>query len=42
MPAKGALADPTGSVLASPRNHKGKGVQRTNEGSPARWTLASS
>jgi hypothetical protein len=22
------------------RNHDGKGVQRTNEGSPAKWRLA--
>ena len=39
-PGKDALADLAGSVLASLRNHKGKGIQRTNEGSPARWTLA--
>ena len=38
-PDKAALADLAGSVLASLRNHKGKGVQRTNEGSPARWRL---
>jgi hypothetical protein len=38
-PDKAALADLTGSVLASLRNHKGKGVQRTNDGSPARWQL---
>src|SRR6202790_5346141 len=38
-PKKGALADLTGSILASLRNHAGKGVQRTNEGSPARWRL---
>jgi hypothetical protein len=25
------------AVLASLRNHDGKGVQRANEGSPARW-----
>jgi hypothetical protein len=25
--------------LAPWRNHAGKGVQRTNEGSPARWML---
>src|SRR6266513_4907202 len=25
------------SVWASLRNHKGKGVERTNDGSPARW-----
>lgn len=34
-----ALRDLTGSVLASLRNHKGKGVHRTNEGSPAKWTI---
>jgi hypothetical protein len=28
-----------GSVLASLRNYKGKSVQRTNEGGPARWQL---
>jgi hypothetical protein len=39
-PDKAALADLTGSILASLRNHYGKGVQRTNEGSPARWRLA--
>jgi hypothetical protein len=39
-PDKDALADLAGSVLASLRNHKGKGVERTNEGSPARWRLA--
>jgi len=27
------------SVRARLRNHDGKGVQRTNEGSPARWYL---
>jgi hypothetical protein len=26
--------------LASLRNHKGKGIERTNEGAPARWSLA--
>ena len=40
-PNKDALADLIGSVLASLRNHKGNGVQRTNEGSPARWALMS-
>jgi hypothetical protein len=39
-PDKDAVADLTGSILASLRNHKGKGVERTNEGAPARWTLA--
>jgi hypothetical protein len=38
-PNKAALADLTGAVLASLRNHKGKGVERTNEGAPARWRL---
>ena len=38
-PDKAALADLTGSILSSLRNHDGKGVQRTNEGSPARWKL---
>ena len=38
-PHKAALADLTGSVLASLRNHVGKGIERTNEGSPARWRL---
>ena len=37
---KAALADLIGTILASLRNHDGKGVQRTNEGSPARWMLA--
>jgi hypothetical protein len=39
-PKKADLADLTGSILASLRNHKGKGVERTNEGAPARWQLA--
>jgi hypothetical protein len=39
-PDKEALADLTGSVLASLRNHKGKGVHRANDGSPTRWRLA--
>ena len=39
-PNKAALADLTGSILSSLRNHKGNGIQRTNEGSPARWRLA--
>jgi hypothetical protein len=38
-PHKAALADLIGTVLASLRNHKGKGVQRANEGTPARWRL---
>jgi hypothetical protein len=38
-PNKAGLTDLTGSVLASLRNHVGKGVQRTNKGSPARWRL---
>ena len=39
-PKKAAVADLTGSILSSLRNHVGKGIQRTNEGSPARWRLA--
>jgi hypothetical protein len=39
-PKRAAVADLTGSILASLRNHVGKGVQRTNEGSPAKWRLA--
>ena len=35
-PDKAALADLTGSILVSLRNHVGKGIERTNEGSPAR------
>jgi hypothetical protein len=38
-PNKAALADLTGSILASLRNHVGKGIQRTNEGAPGRWCL---
>jgi hypothetical protein len=38
-PNKAALADLQGSILASLRNHKGDGVERTNDGSPARWRL---
>jgi hypothetical protein len=38
-PDKEAVADLTGSILASLRNHKGKGIERTNEGAPARWRL---
>jgi hypothetical protein len=34
-----ALADLRGSILSSLRNHKGNGIQRANEGSPARWRL---
>ena len=39
-PDKDALADLTGSILASLRNHVGKGIERTNDGSPAKWRLA--
>jgi hypothetical protein len=39
-PNEDALADLAGSVLASLRNHKGKGIERTNQGAPARWSLA--
>jgi hypothetical protein len=38
-PDKAALADLIGTINSSLRNHDGKGVQRTNEGSPARWRL---
>jgi hypothetical protein len=38
-PKKAAVADLSGSILASLRNHVGKGIERTNEGSPARWRL---
>jgi len=38
-PKRAAVADLTGSILASLRNHVGKGIERTNEGSPARWRL---
>jgi hypothetical protein len=34
-----SLADLTGSILASLRNHIGKGIERTNKGAPARWRL---
>jgi hypothetical protein len=39
-PDKAALADMIGTINSSLRNHDGKGVQRTNEGSPARWRLS--
>jgi hypothetical protein len=39
-PKKAAVADLTGSILASLRNHVGKGIERTNEGSPAKWKLS--
>ena len=38
-PNKAALADLTGTVLESLRNHAGRGVQRANDDSPARWRL---
>jgi hypothetical protein len=38
-PDRRALADLIGTINSSLRNHAGKGVQRTNEGSPARWRL---
>jgi hypothetical protein len=38
-PKKAAVADLTGSILASLRNHKGNGIERTNDGAPARWRL---
>jgi hypothetical protein len=33
--ARGLIA----TINSSLRNHDGKGVQRTNEGSPARWLI---
>ena len=39
-PDKAALADLIGTINSSLRNHDGKGVQRTNEGSPAKWRLS--
>jgi hypothetical protein len=39
-PDKRALVDLIGTVNSSLRNHAGKGVQRTNEGSPAKWRLS--
>jgi hypothetical protein len=38
-PDKAALADLIGTINSSLRNHAGKGVKRTNEGSPARWKI---
>ena len=39
--ASKSIVDPSppGSILASLRNHIGNGIERTNEGSPARWKL---
>ena len=39
-PDKAALDDLIGTVLASLRNHQGKGVEQANEGNPARWRLS--
>jgi hypothetical protein len=40
MRAPGApLRELSETILASLRNHAGKGVQQVNEGSPARWRL---
>jgi hypothetical protein len=39
-PDKAALDDLIGTVLASLRNHQGKGVEQANEGGPARWRLS--
>jgi hypothetical protein len=39
-PHKAALADLTGTINVSLRSHDGKGVQRANEGAPARWRLS--
>jgi hypothetical protein len=38
-PDRAALADLIGTINSSLRNHDGKGVQRTNESSPARWQI---
>jgi len=38
-PKAEAVRDLTGSILASMRNHNGKGVGRVGEASPARWQL---
>jgi hypothetical protein len=38
-PNKEAVRDLVGTINSSLRNHDGKGVQRTNNGSPARWQL---
>lgn len=38
-PDKAAVADLINGILSSLRNHDGKGVQRTNEGYPARWQI---
>jgi hypothetical protein len=38
-PDKAALADLIGTINSSLRNHDGKGVQRSNEGAPARWRM---
>jgi hypothetical protein len=38
-PKPEAVRDLTGSILASMRNHNGKGIGRANEGAPARWRL---
>jgi hypothetical protein len=37
-PDKAALADLIGTINSSPRNHGGKGVRRTNEGTEASIT----
>jgi hypothetical protein len=40
-PDSAALADVIGTINSSLRTHDGKGVQRTNEGSPAKWAISS-
>lgn len=40
-PKREALADLIGTINSSLRNHDGKGIERTNEGSPARWKVVS-
>jgi hypothetical protein len=38
-PDKRAFAGLMSTINASLRNHDGKGIRRTNEGSPAKWRL---
>jgi hypothetical protein len=38
-PEKAAVADLIGTINSSLRNHDGNGVQRVNDGSPAKWRL---
>jgi hypothetical protein len=38
-PEPQAVTDLIGTVNASLRNHAGKGVERVNDGIPAKWVL---